>query len=276
MAEREREKAEKMAEREREKAEKMAEREREKAEKMAEREREKAEKMAEREREKAEKMAQREREKAEKMAEKQRIKSQKLLMKKAFEEGIKLGKKQAKILQKKQMQRQEAKFEIKKESITKLIQVARILNSQFPNQGLHIRDIVEKYIEMHGEINPYTTEPAEPDYDVPAAIRGIVYESSPSSLQHWFRFGQRKGTAQICPWIFVNKELAIINNNYDWRKTNDEMIKNKKNSIGLWHYIDEPNALYCWNEIKYGPLPTQEQLDNAEKIGDRLVGIRNH
>ena len=278
LAEKERGKAEKLAEKERGKSEKSAEKEREKAEKSAEKEREKAEKSAEKEREKAERSAEKEREKAERSAEKEREKAEKLITQTAFKSGIKEGKKQEKIIQKNKLQRKSEKFDIKKESISKLVQVANYLLLESPNypHGFRIQDIEDVYIQMHGKINPYTTEPADLGYDVRAAIRGIVYESSPSSLQHWFRFGQRKGTQQICPWIFANKNIAIINNNYGWGKTNEDMIYEKKNRIGLWKVIKENNPQFDWNNDIYGPLPTESQLEHAENSGERLIGKRNH
>lgn len=271
-------KSEKLELKERRKIEKLEANERRKMEKLAEKERIKAEKLAEKERIKAEKLAAKEQGKAEKLAEKKRnkvIKLHKLMLKKAFEAGIKEGKKQSKINLQKKMQQQEAKFEIKKESITKLVQVARALSAENPGKGFQITEIAEKYIELHGKINPYSTELAEDGYDVRAAIRGIVYESSPSSTQHWFRFGQKKETTQICPWIFANKQLAIVNNDYEWRKTTDEMVSARRNCHGLWYCIDEPHSEYCWNEKKYGPLPTKTQLDAAEELGERVIGVRN-
>ena len=187
---------------------------------------------------------------------------------------MKQGKKLQKIAHKKQLEREESRFEIKKESILKLIQVAKKLKKLNKKRGYTISDIVETYIDIHGKINPYSLEPVLEDYDLDAAIRGIVYESSPSSLQHWFRYGERRSSAQISPWIFANKELAIINNKFDWRKTSSEMAKEKRNNIGKWYYIKEPNIQIDWNETKYGPLPTKEQLDNAEESGERLKGIR--
>lgn len=127
---------------------------------------------------------------------------------------------------------------------------------------------------MHGVINPYTLDEVESDYDLEAAIRGFIYESSPSSLQHWFRYGTRKSSAQVSPWIFANKELATINNNYGWKKTDSDMAREKRQNAGLWYYIDEPNARFDWDEERFGPLPTREQLDQAEECGERYIGIR--
>ena len=269
-------KQEKGLEKKREKAEKLAAKERDKAEKLAAKERIQAEKLASKERIQAEKLASKERDKANKEHKRAENRKMNLIKKQAYLNGIKEGKKQSKINQEKKKQKQNAKFEIKKESITKLVQVSRALSTEYPNQGFRISQITEKYIEMHGKINPYSTEEAEAGYDVHAAIRGIVYESSPSSAQHWFRFGQKKDSTQICPWIFANKELALVNNEYEWRKTTDEMVSARRNSEGLWFGIVESNAQYCWNEDKYGPLPTKAQLDTAEELGERAIGIRNH
>jgi hypothetical protein len=277
LMEKERIKAEKLASKERIKAEKLALKEREKAEKLALKEREKAEKLALKEREQFRKLMEKERIKAEKLASKEREKAEKLITQNVFEMGIKEGKKQEKKKQQKKIERDAEKFEIKKESIEKLVIVARQLQQNYrEDTGFRVGDICEKYIELHGNINPYSTKPAEDGYDIRAAIRGLIYESSPSSLQHWFRFGERKGNQQISPWIFANKDVAIINNNYGWQKTSNDMINEKRQSIGRWLVITENNPQFGWNEDKYGPLPTNEQLSQCEQSGERRVGIRNH
>ena len=274
----ERGKTERLAKKEKEKTERLAKKEKEKTERLAKKEKEKVERSAKKEKEKVDKLVQKEKEKAERSAEKEREKAEKLITQTAFKSGIKEGKKQEKIIQKNKLQRKSEKFDITKKAISNLVQVAKLLSSESLNNphGYHMRDIVEAYIRRFGLINPYTTEPADLGYDVSAAIRGIVYESSPSSLQHWFRFGQRKGTQQICPWIFANKKIAIINNNYGWGKTNENMIYEKKNRIGLWKVIKENNPQFDWNNDIYGPLPTESQLEHAENSGERLIGKRNH
>ena len=232
-----------------------------------------ADKLAIKEREKADKLELKEREKADKLALKERENAEKLV----YNRGIKEGKKLQKIAQQQKMEREEGKFEIRKECISNLINVGQKLEETPTNQeGYSINVIVEKYIELYGYINPYSLEPVEDTYNIKAAIRAIVYESSPSSLQHWFRFGQKKLSTKVCPWIFANKNLAISNNKFNWRKTTDEMVTDKKNNTGLWLFIKEPNVEFCWKVDKYGPLPSKQQLDEAEAIGERVIGIRNH
>jgi hypothetical protein len=264
----ERAKAEKLALKAVEKAKKDAE----KAEKLALKAVEKTKKAAE----KAEKLALKAVEKAKKDAEK----AEKLALKaveKTKKDGIKLGKELQKRIYQKQMEREEGNFEIKRDAFIKIFKVAEQLDIENPDQGYSINNIVEKYIELHGHITPYKMmRPIEDNYDIKAAIRAIVYESSPSSMQHWFRYGKRKSARKVCPWIFANKNLAIINNKYNWRKTTNEMTTDKKNDTGLWYYIKERDIEFSWKEDKYGPLPSREQLIAAEETGERFIGVRNH
>ena len=142
--------------------------------------------------------------------EKQRLKLEDKIRKLAFREGI---------LMERRRQKQENdnhKYEVKRQSICNMIRVARSLDNQYPD-GFTASQCVSKYIEMYGYINPYTLEKVSATYDIAAAIRGLMYETSPSSEQHWFRYGIRKTREQVAPWIFVNKELAI-NNTECWNR----------------------------------------------------------
>jgi hypothetical protein len=259
----------KLAEKAEKKALKEAEKEAEKGKKKALKASEKAEKLAVKEAEKAEKLAVKEAEKAKK--------TEKIEKDKLYKNGIKLGKELQKIADKKKMEREEGNFEIKRDAFMKIFKVAEQLDIEKPDQGYTINNIVEKYIELHGHITPYKMMILlEDNYDINAAIRAIVYESSPSSLQHWFRYGKRKSARKVCPWIFANKNLATINNKYNWRKTTNEMTSDKKNDIGLWYYIKERDIEFSWKEDKYGPLPSKEQLIAAEESGERVIGARNN
>jgi len=243
--------------------------EREKAEKIAL----KAVKNAKKDAEKVEKLALKAVEKVRKNAEK----AEKIEKEKLRKNGIKEGKELQKRIYKKKMEKEEGKFEIKRDAFMKIFKVAEQLDIENPDQGYTINNIVEKYIELHGHITPYKMmRHLEDNYDINAAIRAIVYESSPSSMQHWFRYGKRKSARKVCPWIFANKNLAIINNKYNWRKTTNEMTTDKKNDTGLWYYIKERDIEFSWKEDKYGPLPSREQLIAAEESGERVIGVRNN
>jgi len=243
--------------------------EREKAEKIAL----KAVKKAKKDAEKVEKLALKAVEKVRKNAEK----AEKIEKEKLRKNGIKEGKELQKRIYKKKMEKEEGKFEIKRDAFMKIFKVAEQLDIENPDQGYTINNIVEKYIELHGHITPYKMmRHLEDNYDINAAIRAIVYESSPSSMQHWFRYGKRKSARKVCPWIFANKNLAIINNKYNWRKTTNEMTTDKKNDTGLWYYIKERDIEFSWKEDKYGPLPSREQLIAAEESGERVIGVRNN
>jgi len=243
--------------------------EREKAEKIAL----KAVKKAKKDAEKVEKLALKAVEKVRKNAEK----AEKIEKEKLRKNGIKEGKELQKRIYKKKMEKEEGKFEIKRDAFMKIFKVAEQLDIENPDQGYTINNIVEKYIELHGHITPYKMmRLLEDNYDINAAIRAIVYESSPSSMQHWFRYGKRKSARKVCPWIFANKNLAIINNKYNWRKTTNEMTTDKKNDTGLWYYIKERDIEFSWKEDKYGPLPSREQLIAAEESGERVIGVRNN
>ena len=242
--------------------------EREKAEKIAL----KAVKKAKKDAEKVEKLALKAVEKVRKNAEK----AEKIEKEKLRKNGIKEGKELQKRIYKKKMEKEEGNFEIKRDAFMKIFKVAQQLDIETPNQGYTINNIVEKYIELHGHITPYKMMRPLEDYDINAAIRAIVYESSPSSMQHWFRYGKRKSARKVCPWIFANKNLAIINNKYNWRKTTNKMTTDKKNDTGLWYYIKERDIEFSWKEDKYGPLPSREQLIAAEESGERVIGVRNN
>ena len=193
-------------------------------------------------------------------------KEENILKKKAFRQGVIAERER----QKKKSEKQSRKFEIQQEAIARMVRVAKILRQKYP-EGFTIKQCISKYIECWGKINPYTGEPVE-EYDLHAAIRGFTYESSPSSEQHWFRYGTRKEAEQVSPCIFANKELATVNHRHGWESTTPEIAKQRRREKGLWRVIAEPNALYDWPEDKYGPLPTKEMLKEASK--DRKIGIR--
>jgi hypothetical protein len=145
----------------------------------------------------------------------------------------------------------------------------------FGQKGWRAQEFTEKFIEMHGNINPYTGEAVEADstYDLSAAIRGLMYECSPSSTQHWFRFGLRKKSEQVSPWFFYNKELAQANAKHGWCVSTATQATMRRREKGKWYVLtDGSHASYDWNDDVYGPKPTAEVLA-AATIG-RVVGSR--
>jgi hypothetical protein len=202
--------------------------------------------------------------------EKQRLKIEEKIRKQAFREGILMERKR----QQQRAEEDNNKYEVKRQSICNMIRVAKILDAEYP-EGFTASECVNKYIEMYGNINPYTLEEVSASYDISASIRGLMYETSPSSEQHWFRYGVRKIREQVAPWIFVNKELAIINNEHGWIKTNSELASARKRNKGKWKMLKEgSHAYYDWNEENYGPLPSEEVLKEASKT--RKIGTRKN
>jgi len=290
MAKKERKDAVKMAEKERKDGEKMAKKERKDAVKMAEKERKDAEKMVEKERKDAVKMAEKERKDGEKMAKKERKDGEKMA-KKERKDAVKMAEKERKDAEKMaEKERKDAdkttEKEIKKRDKLKLkqdkIKRKRVINIQgkanilftshrMNQDGFTIKEFTEKYIEINGLINPYTCEEVDEKYDIKAAIRGLMYECSPSSCQHWFKYGIKQKKKVTGPWFFGNKELATVNNRYNWNVSNPEIAKARRQEIGKW-IILPLGAEYIWSVEKYGPLPTDEQLEEAKR--NRVVGVR--
>ena len=214
--------------------------------KLGERER----KLGERER----KLRERERKLSEKAAEKQR----------------KIAEKQRKIAEKEE--KYKIRYEIRHKSILNMKQIAKELNQTYP-EGFTPKQLTDLYINTYGNISPYTLEPVNIDYDISAAIRGIMEEMSPSSCQHWFRYGAKKDASQIAPWLFANKQLAIVNHSFGWNVTTKEMASARRQNKGKWVYIAEgTNSMLDWPVEKYGPLPTIQMLNEAA-IG-RKIGVR--
>jgi hypothetical protein len=165
--------------------------------------------------------------------------------------------------EKKRLIEKQSKHEISPQALSNLIRTAKRVAAKRPN-GFSVRRFVKTYIKRNGRINPYTLEEVEPEYDLAAAIRGIMYETSPSSQQHWFRYGMKKAREQIAPWVFANKELATTNHQYEWKVATKEMTAARRRNKGLWMFMpDGAHALYDWNEEVYGPLPTEELLQAA-------------
>jgi hypothetical protein len=183
--------------------------------------------------------------------------------------------------EKRRLIEKQSKHEIGHEALSRLIQTAKRVTAKRPN-GFSVRRFVKSYKKHNGKINPYTGEEVDENYDLAAAIRGIMYETSPSSQQHWFRYGMKKAREQIAPWIFANKELANTNHQYEWKVSTKEMTAARRRNKGLWVFMtDGAHALYDWNEEVYGPLPTEEMLQAATlnrkqgSRGKKVVRVAN-
>jgi len=123
--------------------------------------------------------------------------------------------------------------------------------------------------------NIWTKAPNYEDYDFSASIRSLVYEMSPSSMQHYFKYGKCHGNGLDTPICFVNKDLANKNNEYAWTKVDGVGTgRNVKEVKRSWHFVGDLDKL-VWNPHLYGPLPSVEQLMEASEgraVGDRAWG----
>jgi hypothetical protein len=225
--------------------------------KLAEKEVEKQRKLDEKEAEKQRKLAEKQRKLDEKEAEKQR---------KLAEKQRKLDEKQRKLAEKESEKQRKLteKYEVKNRSLLNISRIGKEASEKYENNQFTAKELANMYITKYGRINPYTLEPVDDNYDIYAAIRGIMEETSPSSAQHWFRFGKQKTSLQVAPWIFVNKELASVNHSFGWKITTKEMASARRKNKGKWSFLpDGSNSIYDWSNEKYGPLPTNEMLAEA-------------
>ena len=244
-----------------EREKKKAEMEQKKRQKKADKETDLWLKELEKETKKLQKNAEREQKKRQKELEKERAKNQRELIKKAIQLEREKNKKSMR-----------KKFEVQTKTLTNLVPIAKKANQDYPD-GFTAKQLTDMYISRYGRINPYTLEAVDASYDIHAAIRGIMEETSPSSTQHWFRYGIQKSDEQVAPWLFANKQLAIVNNTFGWKVTTSEIAKARRQNKGKWIYmIDGGNARFDWSIEKYGPLPTENVLKEAA-IG-RKVGVR--
>lgn len=224
--------------------------------------------------------SQRKRKNSSDIEEKKRIREEEKLQKKRIREQIKEEKKELKkekkieeTLIKKEHKLQE-RHEINSKALARIIEIAEILFYKFPI-GFKIIQFTSEYLERFGKLNPFTSEMMDDNYDIHASIRSILYECSPSSLQHWFKYGNQKNEFQIAPWIFYNKELAEFNNSGGWKMVKARTVEEKNNKYehGLWKILPRGNfTQYFWDNDLYGPRPTLTQLRKA-RVG-RLIGVR--
>ena len=139
-----------------------------------------------------------------------------------------------------------------------------------PNGKFTTGDVEEEYKRLYPNINPYTLKQYCGCYDIGAAIRGLMYESSPSSQQHWFQYGHQKVREQVAPWLFANKNLASVNNDFNWKQTTSVIATARRQQKGFWQLIQDPSLRDLPEE--YGKIPSAEILHEASQ--NRKKGAR--
>ena len=139
-----------------------------------------------------------------------------------------------------------------------------------PNGKFTTGDVEEEYKRLYPNINPYTLKQYCGCYDIGAAIRGLMYESSPSSQQHWFQYGYQKNREQVAPWLFANKNLASVNNDFNWKQTTSVIATARRQQKGFWQLIQDPSLRDLPEE--YGKIPSAEILHEASQ--NRKKGAR--
>jgi hypothetical protein len=143
------------------------------------------------------------------------------------------------------------------------------LNEKYPD-GFTADQAGSLFIREYGLIAPFTGKSIEDPVAVCAAVRSLISEMSPSSCQQWYKYGSKRRDGEVAPWHFVNKKLAIMNNELEWAKT--LVGTGRAGNHGLWKF--EPVLRRdTWDDSLYGPLPTEEQLE-AGRAG-RGIGARN-
>ena len=168
-----------------------------------------------------------------------------------------------------------AKQELKDNAFNRMRRVQSLMPTEYT-----VKQFCEMYIQHFGRINPYKGTPIlEGDkYDLYAGIRGLLYELSPSSTQHWFQYGQQKNVKELGPWLFANKELALVNNAFEWKTSTTAQKSAQRRHKGIWTslHVDSEST---FDTNLFGPIPdkaTLEQASVGRKIGRRgSGGIRN-
>jgi len=136
--------------------------------------------------------------------------------------------------------------------------------------GFTTAQFVDKYKQLYGNVNAWSGEMNSDDYDGDASIRSLIYEMSPSSAQHWFKYGLKKYSYQVAPWSFVNKQLADLNDEYQWMVTTKGTGRAK--SKGTWKFVFHLSR-DNWNNELFGHLPDEQTLINATYL--RKIGKQN-
>ena len=155
------------------------------------------------------------------------------------------------------------------EAFNRMIQVGIALHKTHIN-GFTTAQFVDKFKQIYGNINAWTGEVNPDHYDGDASIRSLIYEMSPSSAQHWFKYGIKKNSYQVAPWSFVNKKLADLNHQYQWMVTTAGTGRAK--SKGTWKFVFHLSRDNWDNEL-FGPLPEEDTLLNS--INQRKIGKQN-
>ncbi len=155
------------------------------------------------------------------------------------------------------------------ESFNRMVQVGIALHKTHLD-GFTTAQFVEKFKQIYGNINAWTGDANPEDYDGDASIRSLIYEMSPSSAQHWFKYGMKKNSYQVAPWSFVNKQLADLNHHYGWMVTTKGTGRAK--SKGTWKFVFHLSR-DNWNNELFGHLPDEETLLNDTNL--RKIGKQN-
>jgi len=155
------------------------------------------------------------------------------------------------------------------EAFNRMIQVGIALHKTHMD-GFTTAQFVEKFKQIYGNINAWSGVVNPEDYDGDASIRSLIYEMSPSSAQHWFKYGMKKNSYQVAPWSFVNKKLADLNHEYQWMVTTAGTGRAK--SKGTWKFVFHLSRDNWDNEL-FGPLPDDDTLLKA--INQRKIGKQN-
>jgi len=155
------------------------------------------------------------------------------------------------------------------EAFNRMIQV-RIALHKTHLDGFTTAQFVEKFKQIYGNINAWSGVVNPEDYDGDASIRSLIYEMSPSSAQHWFKYGMKKNSYQVAPWSFVNKKLADLNHEYQWMVTTAGTGRAK--SKGTWKFVFHLSR-DNWDNESFGHLPDEHTLLKA--INQRKIGKQN-
>jgi small-conductance mechanosensitive channel len=155
------------------------------------------------------------------------------------------------------------------EAFNRMIQVGIALHKTHLD-GFTTAQFVEKFKQIYGNINAWTGVVNPDHYDGDAGVRSLIYEMSPSSAQHWFKYGMKKNSYQVAPWSFVNKKLADLNHQYEWMVTTAGTGRAK--SKGTWKFVFHLSRDNWDNEL-FGPLPEDDTLLKA--INQRKIGKQN-
>jgi hypothetical protein len=165
--------------------------------------------------------------------------------------------------------RVEARAHNTRERFSRAINTGFKAMEKYP-EGCSMKQLANVYIETYGLVNIWDGK--ESDYEsVYNGIRSHILEMSPSSCQHWYKWGKRRLAGEVAPWHFYNKELALMNQEFGWSKIT--IGKGRAWNHGLWFFAPILRR-DTWSEALYGPLPTEEELDRAQ--ADRRIGVRNH